>query len=117
MRAPLLAVVLPLALAMGACKSRTLEPLPLDVTIQASKTTPAPGETVAFVVQAQGGQLFGVEISYGDAATDLFETGGARTARITFQHAYAAAGTYRARATVTDVVAGEKSTEVEIRVQ
>lgn len=103
--------------ALGACGDGSLAPLPLDVTIEASPATAAPGEVVNLVVRAQGGNLIGVEMNYGDGSDEQFGTGGARTARITFRHTYAAAGTYVVRATVVDAVAGSKDASVEVRVQ
>ncbi len=101
----------------AACGGGSLAPLPLDIHLQANKATAAPGETVSFVVNAQGGTLVGVEINYGDGSTDLFPTSGARTARVTFGHTYSTAGTYQVRATVTDAVAGTKDATLEMRVQ
>ena len=100
-----------------ACGTKALEPLPLEIGIAPSKTTAAIGETVSFVVTAQGGSLAAVSVSYGDTGVDQFVTGGSRTARVTFTHAYTAAGTYQVRATVTDVEAVEKHATVDIHVQ
>jgi hypothetical protein len=100
-----------------ACGDATLEPLPLDVTVEASRATAAPGQSIEFVVNAQGGDLLGLHMDYGDGSAEQFGTGGARTARVTFRHAYSAVGVYQARATVTDAVAGTKDASVEVRVQ
>ena len=97
-----------------SCGTKSLEPLPLDIGVTANKTTVATAETVSFVVTAQGGGLAGISVNYGDTNTEQFSAGGARTARVTFTHAYTAAGTYQVRATVTDVEAGEKSATVDI---
>lgn len=99
-----------------ACSGSTLEPLPLEVSIVASRTTAAPGDTIAFVVSAQGGQLLGLEVNYGDNSNDLFGTGGARTATVTFKHAYLLRGTYLVRSVVTDAIAGPKDATVEVLV-
>lgn len=101
---------------LAACSAETLAPLPLAISIDASRTTAAPGDSVSFEVIAQGGQLIGITVTYGDGTEDQFATGGARTARVTFRHAFPAAGTYQVRATVTDAVAGEKDAAMEIRV-
>jgi hypothetical protein len=100
-----------------ACGDVGLEPLPLEITLQADRTMAAPDEVITFVVIAQGGDLVGVTIDYGDETAELFGTGGARTARRTFTHAYSDAGTYQVRAKVIDAVAGEREASVEIRVQ
>ena len=79
--------------------------------------TAAPGDPVSFLVTAQGGDLLGVDVDYGDTTTDQYGTGGARTARVTFSHAFSTAGVYPVRATVTDALAGSRDAVVEIRVQ
>ena len=106
-----------LVAGLAACGDGALEPLPLGITIQASPATAAPGETITFVVTAQGEALLGVDVDYGDGGTGQYPTGGARTARVTFGHAYSAAGTYTVRAAVTDAVAGTKEAGVEVRVE
>ena len=105
-----------LLVGVMSCRTRGLEPLALDIGVTASKTTVAIDETVSFVVTAQGGGLAAVGVNYGDNTAEVFSTGGARTARITFTHAYTAVGTFQVRATVTDVEAGEKSATVDIAV-
>ena len=102
---------------LAACGDVTLDPLPLDISVQTSRTTAVPGDTIIFLVSAQGGSLVGIAMAYGDSATEHFATGGARVADVTFRHAYSAAGVYEASATVTDAVAGEKSASTEVRVQ
>lgn len=99
-----------------ACSTDPIEPLPLEITLEASRVTAAPGDTITFVAEAQGGTLVGVEINYGDSATDAFATGGARTARISFRHAYTTRGTFTVRSVVTDAVAGQKEATTEVRV-
>jgi hypothetical protein len=101
----------------AACDDVTLDPLPLDIGIETSRATAAPGDTIIFVVSAQGGSLVGVAMAFGDSNGDQFATGGARTAQVTFRHAYSAVGVYEASATVTDAAAGDKSASVEVRVQ
>lgn len=102
---------------LAACGDGTLDPLPLEITLQANRTTAAPGDEITFVVTAQGGTLLGVSIDYGDASTAMYGAAGARTAHVTFNHAYQAAGTYQVLARVTDATAGEKDAMVEIRVE
>jgi hypothetical protein len=106
-----------LLLGLAACGRSSLDPLPLDIIVQASPATAAAGDTINFVVSAQGGNLLGLEMDFGDSKGDQFATSGARTARVTFRHAYVAQGVYQVRATVTDAVAGQKDATVEVRVQ
>lgn len=101
-----------------ACVRDTLEPLALQVTVEASRTTAAPGDTVNFLVTTQGGSLIGVQMDYGDTTTDQFGTSGARTARVSFRHAFGTRGTFTVRATVTDAQPpSEKSASIDVRVQ
>jgi plastocyanin len=117
MRSVLLACLLA-GLATGAACLDPIEPLALEVAVEANRTTAAPGDTITFAVDTQGGSLVGVKIEFGDAAGDVFVTSGARTAHITFRHAYTATGTFTVRATVTDSSpADEKSATIEVRVQ
>jgi hypothetical protein len=102
---------------LGACGDASLDPLPLQISIQAGRVTAAPHDPISFVVTAQGGNLLGVAIDYGDNTTEQYGAGGARTALVTFSHVYSAAGTYEVRARVTDAIAGDKDATVEIRVQ
>jgi hypothetical protein len=109
----------PFAVLVGfaACDDAPLDPLPLAISIEATGETAAPGDTISFLVSAQGESLAGVAIAFGDGTGDQLATGGARTARVTFRHAYPDVGLYEASATVTDAVAGVKSASVEVRVQ
>ena len=107
---------LAILIGLAACTPATLEPKPLDIVVEANRSTAVVGDTVTFVVTTQGGALVGVEIDYGDSTIDQFGTGGARTARVTFRHAYLQSGTYTAKAVVTDAAAGQKQATVEVRV-
>ena len=102
---------------LAACGDGALDPLPLEITIQASRTAAAPGDRIDFVVSTQGGVLLGVDVDYGDGGTAQYPTSGSRTARVTFSHSYSAAGAYTVRATVTDAVAGTKEASVEVQVR
>ena len=107
---------LAILIGFAACTPATLEPNPLDVGIEVNRTTAAMGDTLSFVVSAQGGALVGVEIDYGDNVLDQYGTSGARTARVTFKHAYSQPGTYTVKAVATDAAAGQKQATIEVRV-
>jgi PKD repeat protein len=94
-----------------------LDPLPLSIAIEASQTTAAPGDAINFLVNAQGGDLLGIDTDYGDGTAEQYATGGARTARVTFRHAYTTAGTYQVRATVTDARAGNKEATLAVTIR
>ena len=101
------------ALAAVACVEG-LDPLPLDVTIEPSKVTTVVGDSIEFVVKAQGGSLVGITIDYGDGITDIFETAGARTAQVRFRHPYTATGTYDVQGGALDASAGQKVATVQV---
>ena len=101
---------------LTGCGQSTLDASPLDVAIAANRTAAAPGDTISFVVNATGENLVGLAMDFGDTATDLYATSGARTARVTFKHAFAAKGAFTVRVTATDAVAGQKDASIEIRV-
>lgn len=89
----------------------------LLITLEATPPTAAVGDSISFVANAQGSGLFGVEIVYGDGTSETYNTAGARTAQITFRHAYQAAGTYQVQATATDSRAGSRSATLSVAIQ
>lgn len=95
-------------LLTGSCRQTTEPPVSLVVTLEASRSTATRGDTVTFTVNAAGNNLVGVVMDFGDQTGDLYATGGALTARVTFKHVYQATGTYAVSAIVTDAIAGEK---------
>jgi hypothetical protein len=101
----------------AACSPSPIESLPLDITMQASRTKAAPGDTISFVATIQGSTLLGIQIDYGDGDTGLFAASGANTGKTTFTHAYKRAGTFTAKATVSDGTANQKSTSIEVRIE
>ena len=100
-----------------SCGDLTLEPLPFQVTMTATPTSAAIGQQVAFVIVAQGGALQQAGIDFNDGSTDGILTNGARTARVTFNHSFAAAGTYDVVGTVIDDAEGPRSATVQVVVQ
>lgn len=102
---------------LAACGDATVEPLPLQVTITASPMTVAAGATVTFAINAQGGELVQIATDYGDGGSEVYLTGGARTAQLTRPHIYSAAGTFQATSTVTDARAGQVTASVQVIVQ
>src|SRR5262245_47252682 len=113
MRRALLAFIT--IIASAACTD-TLDPLPLAVAVAPNKSITTRGDTITFLVTGQGGNLVGFQIDYADSSGDQFSTSGARTASITFHHAYATAGTFAVTVTLTDAVAGVKRATTEIHV-
>lgn len=105
-----------LLLAGGVACSESIEPLPFQVGVQASATVAARGDTITFTITAQGGSLIGVETDFGDGSSDLYATAGARSAKVTFRHAYETAGTFTVRAIATDVSAGQKDATLQVQI-
>lgn len=112
----LAAIAFVIAVAAAGCSESTLAPLPLQISVAASRTTAAPGDTIYFVATVQGGSLLGLNADYGDTSTDLFGTSGARTGKVTFRHAYATRGTFTTKITLTDATLGTKTDSVQIHV-
>jgi PKD domain len=111
------AAILAATLALSwACAQSSLAPLPLEISVAASRTSAAPGDTVVFVATVQGGNLLGLDAEYGDQTVDQYGTAGARTGKVSFHHAYTMRGTFTAKITVTDATLGQKSASVEILV-
>lgn len=105
-----------LVVGLGACRQTIEPPVDLIITLEANKTTAVRGDSVTFVVNATGNNLFGVAIDYGDSVADQYASSGALTARVTFRHAYSVAGSFTVRATVTDAIMGEKEATVSVTV-
>ena len=104
-----------LLLSTSGCLA-SVEPLPFEMTLEASKSSFPAGELVDFIVTAQGGTLLAATIDYGDGITETFPPSGSRRARVTFPHAFDAAGTYVVKATVTEATEGDKSATVQVTV-
>jgi hypothetical protein len=103
--------------ACAACAQEPLEPLPLEITLQLQPATAAVGDSIRVEVNAQGGNLFGVNVDYGDGASQPLAASGARTARAIYRHAYARSGVYVVTATVTDALQGEKSATASVQIR
>jgi hypothetical protein len=108
-------LVAALATLVG-CESAPVQPLALDVHVDLDRAAANRGDTVHAVATAQGETLLGLTIDFGDGATDVYNTGGARTAKVTFKHAYTASGAYTVTVVATDGVAGNKTAATQLRV-
>jgi hypothetical protein len=100
-----------------ACKVDTLAPLPIAITLSLDRNTIAVGDSLTLNIDAQGGNLRGIDVDFGDGQTRSVAAVGARTARITLRHAYSAAGQYTTNATVSDFEQGTKLASASVRVQ
>jgi hypothetical protein len=113
MRRSMLSCLLLAALACGGGS----EPRPLEIAIEASRTTATANQAVGFVVNVQGRQLLGVTIDYDDGAIEQSVLHSSTTARVVFEHSFTVAGTYQVRATVVDAIVGSKDASIEVRIQ
>jgi len=104
------------AVLTSACSPATLEPLPLQISVEAAPTSAVVGDTVYFIATVQGNSLLGLNADFGDGAGDSYGTGGARTGRVTFRHPFVARGTYTVRITVTDGSAAQKAASVDVHI-
>jgi hypothetical protein len=102
---------------LGACDPYETEPLPLDITVSAERTQAAPGDSILFEINAQGGSLLGIDLVWGDGQTRAIQTVGAQTANVRQRHAYAQPGVYDMSASVSDAEAGSKTATLSIRIQ
>jgi hypothetical protein len=102
-------------IALTSCL-KSVEPLPLGVTIAADKPIAAAGDTIRFTVNAQGGYIVNTLIDYGDMTNDALQTDPSRTAETHFNHVYVAPGDYSVSATVDDAVAGRASTAMQVTI-
>lgn len=106
-----------LGVLLGGCRPYMAEPLTLNVTIQADRSVAAPGDSIQFDIRAQGGNLLGIEVSWGDGETLQIPALGAQTARSLRRHAFRERGVYDVTAVVTDGAAGSKSAGLRIGIQ
>jgi len=104
------------AVLLGACGGGTLETLPLAITVTSAPATPAVGDSVSFVVNAQGSGVVGMDATFGDGTSDAVQIPFARTARNTFKHAYSTAGTFTASFRVSQADTATKSATVTVTV-
>ncbi|MFN8582632.1 MAG: hypothetical protein U0163_16860 [Gemmatimonadaceae bacterium] len=88
----------------------------LKVSLTSGNASISLGDTLAVVASANGTNLVGMVIDYGDTVIDSYNTAGANSARVTFRHAYATRGTYTARVVVTDAQASQAEATLEVRV-
>ena len=127
--APTLRTGLRAALVLGGmlttfgCLASPLELQPLTVTLTADPVTAVVGQEIEFFYTTRGSNIEGTVLDYGNGQSETIPyiyTGRApvniQTQTGRFDHAYDQAGTFVARATVTDVAGAEESAEVTIQV-
>jgi hypothetical protein len=113
----LLIAVSALTLVLWACTADTLEPLTLDITATADRSTAAPADSINFEFRAQGGRLLTLSVEWGDGTTYSAPLNGARTAVARRRHAYQQSGVYQVSAELDDAAAGTKTATLSVTIQ
>ena len=117
------ALVLLALLGAGACVStyNRLVRLDQDVRAQWAQVDNAYQRRADLVpnlvATVQGASLLGLDADFGDSTTAQFFAAGARTGKVTFQHAYTTRGTFTTKITVTDASTIQKNASVQVRVE
>jgi hypothetical protein len=105
------------AVLLSGCAASSLEPLPLSISVTATPTSAAVGDTITFVANMQGNGLIAVDGDYGDGtAPDGFDIPFGRTARNTFKHVYSTAGNFTATFTAAQTDSTAKSATVTVQI-
>lgn len=114
--APLLAGVLLFGLACTDTSVGGGNPLSITLTVDPSVGTAAV-DTFTFQYQAEGTDLLGVVLEFGDGQVDSLSALGAVTAGATRLHVYEDPGTYSAIASVIEAVGATLADTVSVEVQ
>jgi hypothetical protein len=104
------------AILLGACGGAIVEPLPLALSVTSSPASPAVGDSVTFVANAQGNGVIAMDVDYGDGGVESVQVPFARTVRNTFKHAYAAPGSYTAAFSVVQADSATKFATVTVQI-
>ena len=104
-----------LMLGIAGC-AKSVEPLALSITAQATPTSAAPGDSITVVTNVQGDGLVGVAVDFGDNTVFTYEFSGARRGKVTYKHPYATTGTFTITATVFDAAEDQRSTTMTVSI-
>lgn len=105
------------AVLLCGCASSSVEPLALSISVTATPTSAAVGDTITFIADMQGNGLIAVDGDYGDgSAPDGFDIPFGRTARNTFKHVYQKAGSFTATFTAAQADSSARSTTATIQI-
>jgi len=104
------------AALLCGCANSTVEPLALSISVTATPTSAAIGDTVTFIASMQGNNLIAVVGDYGDGTTDGFDIPFGRTARNTFKHVYHTAGTFTATFTAAQADSSARSATAAVQI-
>ncbi len=117
------AVVLGGMAPLCGCLSSPLELQPLTVTLTATPLTAAVGQDIQFRYESRGSNLEGTVIDYGNGESESIAYARTSNAPVNiqtqggvFDQAYETAGTYTARATVTDLAGAVQVAEVTVEI-
>jgi hypothetical protein len=105
------------AVLLCGCAASSLEPLSLSISVTATPTSAAVGDTITFVTNMQGDNLIAVEGDYGDGTSpDGFDIPFGRTARNTFKHVYTTTGSFTATFTAAQADSTARSTTATVQI-
>ena len=107
------------ATGLASCLQAT-DPPPFQVSMQITRTSAAPGDTIVVLVDSQGPNIINMLVAFDDGDTTAFNVGGARQAQGVFPHAFTTIGNYRIRAKVTNADGNQlqdKFDSVDVHIQ
>jgi hypothetical protein len=99
-----------------ACTTIVDSPPPLSLSLEVDRTTALTGQEFEFTYDAEGGNLVGLALDFGDGAVDSIPLFGARTAAGFRSHTYGAPGTFMVTAVLTAPPQGSRTASVSVTV-
>ncbi len=102
----------------AACFSNTInEPTELAISLTASPTSAAVGQTIVFRFSASGPVLTTITVDFGDETSDVTDAAGAQTAAGNIPHEYTAPGTFEVTATAVGAEGESASARLSIQIR
>jgi hypothetical protein len=103
-------------LLLTACTTILDSPPPLSLSLEVDRATALVGEEFEFTYGAEGDNLVGLALDFGDGAVDSIPLYGARTAAGFRAHSYGAPGTFVVTAELTAPPQGFRTASVSVTV-
>jgi len=119
MRAPGRALHLTLSallLGVAACNTGVSSPPPLSLTLEVDRTSAVVGGQFEFTFGAEGQNLVGLVIDFGDGVSDSIPLFGAQSAAGLRDHSYETPGTFVVLAELTAPPQGSRTASVSVTV-
>lgn len=104
------------SLLITACTTIVDSPPPLSLSLEVDRTTALVGQEFEFTYDAEGGNLVGLALDFGDGAVDSIPLFGARTAAGFRSRGYGAPGTFVVTAELTAPPQGSRTASVSVTV-